>query len=176
MAFIDPSGGSADSMTMAIAHVEGDIAVLDAIREVVPPFNPSSVVTDFCDLMKQYKINRCIGDRYAVEWVVSAFAQCGVSYEHSEQNKSELYGGLLPMMNSGKPALLTHDRQRKQLLSLERRTGRGRDVIDHPRNQHDDIANAVAGALVLAKSEPGSTPLPGWGKGSTINYGNNGYA
>ena len=159
MAFIDPSGGSADSMTMAIAHVEGDIAVLDVIREVTPPFNPSVVVDEFCALMKQYKINRCIGDRYAVAWVVEAFSQCGVTYEHSEQNKSELYGSLLPALNSGTVALLTNDRLRRQLLSLERRTGRGRDIIDHPRNQHDDIANAVAGALVLAKLEPGSS----WG-------------
>ena len=44
LAFVDPSGGSSDSMTMAIAHVEGDIAVLDVIREVIPPFNPSTVV------------------------------------------------------------------------------------------------------------------------------------
>jgi hypothetical protein len=33
----------------------------------------------------------------------------------------------------------------------------GRDRIDHPQGAHDDIANAVAGALDLAsgKSEPG---------------------
>jgi hypothetical protein len=38
---------------------------------------------------------------------------------------------------------------------LERRTGRGtgRDVIDHPRALHDDLANAVAGALVLASGK-----------------------
>ena len=170
MAFIDPSGGSADSMTMAIAHVEGDIAVLDIVREIVPPFNPSEVVEEFCAVMRGYRINRCLGDRYAMEWVVSAFDQCGIFYEHADQNKSELYGSLLPMLNSGTVALLQHDRLRRQLLALERRTGRGRDIIDHPRNQHDDVANAVAGALVLAKLEPGSTPLPGWGKGETISY------
>ena len=36
--FADPSGGSADSMTLAIAHAEGERAVLDAVREVKPPF------------------------------------------------------------------------------------------------------------------------------------------
>ena len=40
-AFTDPSGGSADSMTIAIGHAEtSGIAVLDAIREVKPPFSP----------------------------------------------------------------------------------------------------------------------------------------
>ena len=43
-----------------------------------------------------------------------------------------------------------------QLTSLERRTARGgRDSIDHAPGAHDDIANAVAGALVLAYKEPG---------------------
>jgi hypothetical protein len=38
-----------------------------------------------------------------------------------------------------------------QVTSLERRTARGgRDSIDHAPGAHDDIANAVAGALVTA--------------------------
>jgi hypothetical protein len=36
---------------------------------------------------------------------------------------------------------------------LERRTARsGRDSIDHAPGAHDDIANSVAGALLLAAS------------------------
>lgn len=172
--FIDPSGGSADSMTMAISHQEGDISVLDLVRETRPPFNPSVVVGEFCETMKTYGINRCVGDRYAMEWVVSAFSAHGVTYEHCEETKSDLYGSLLPMLNSGTVALLTHDRLRRQLLALERSTGRGRDIIDHPRGAHDDIANAAAGALVLCKLGVGSTPLRGWGKGETISYPNQG--
>ena len=34
MAFVDPSGGSADSMTLAIGHKEGDVVVIDALRPV----------------------------------------------------------------------------------------------------------------------------------------------
>src|SRR5262249_20204505 len=41
-AFVDPSGGSSDSMTLAIGHREGDAAVLDAVRERRPPFSPES--------------------------------------------------------------------------------------------------------------------------------------
>jgi hypothetical protein len=168
--FVDPSGGSNDSMTMAISHMEGDIVVLDVIREVLPPFNPSVVVTDFCETMKKYGITRCIGDRYGAEWVTSAFDQCGIFYEPSEQTRSEIYLNFLPMANSGTIALLTNDRMRRQFLSLERSTGRGRDTVDHPKRMHDDVANAVAGAVVLCKLEPGSAALPGWGKGETINY------
>ena len=32
-AFVDPSGGSSDSMTLAIAHREGDLGVLDCLCE-----------------------------------------------------------------------------------------------------------------------------------------------
>lgn len=39
-AFVDPSGGSADSMTLAIGHWQDDVVVIDAVRERRPPFNP----------------------------------------------------------------------------------------------------------------------------------------
>ena len=35
-AFCDPSGGSADSMTLAIVHVEGDCVIVDCVREAQP--------------------------------------------------------------------------------------------------------------------------------------------
>ena len=35
-AFVDPSGGAVDSMTIAIAHKEDEVGVLDCIREVQP--------------------------------------------------------------------------------------------------------------------------------------------
>ena len=46
-AFCDPSGGSSDSMAMAIAHAEGNRYVLDCIRERHAPFSPESVVEEF---------------------------------------------------------------------------------------------------------------------------------
>jgi hypothetical protein len=52
--------------------------------------------------------------------------------------------------------LLDDDRLVRQLTGLERRVSRGvnRDNIDHPPGAHDDLANAVAGALVLAQTPP----------------------
>ena len=35
VAFVDPSGGSSDAMTLAIAHTEGKTQILDVIREVL---------------------------------------------------------------------------------------------------------------------------------------------
>jgi hypothetical protein len=60
---------------------------------------------------------------------------------------------LLPLINSRATDLLDSERLVAQLVGLERRTARsGKDSIDHPPQFHDDVANAVAGALVLASS------------------------
>jgi hypothetical protein len=148
-AFVDPSGGSSDSMTLAIGHKEGDIAILDAVREARPPFSPESVVTEFSALLKSYNIRVVKGDRYAGLWPRERFSVHGIEYQCSEKPKSALYGDFLPLINSGRVELLDHPKLVAQLCSLERKTARGgRDSIDHPPGgAHDDVANAVAGIL-----------------------------
>jgi hypothetical protein len=154
--FVDPSGGSSDAFTLAIAHTENQTQVLDAIRERKAPFSPEGVVEEFAALIKSYRCSKAYGDRYAGEWPREQFSKRGVFYTPCEKVKSELYRDLLPIINSGAVDLLEHDRLVMQLTSLERRTARGgRDSIDHAPGAHDDIANAVAGALVTAYREPG---------------------
>lgn len=163
VAFVDPSGGSADSMTLGIGHREGDRAVLDAVRERKPPFSPENVVSEFAELMKSYNILRVVGDRYGGEWPREVFAKAGVSYEPSDRSKSDLYRDMLPLINSGRADLLDHERLKAQLIGLERRTARcGRDSIDHAPGAHDDVANAVAGVLIRCGS--GSANLELWAK------------
>ncbi|MCX7313923.1 MAG: hypothetical protein NTV56_19970 [Alphaproteobacteria bacterium] len=155
VAFVDPSGGSSDSYTMAIAHKAGDTAILDLLREVKPPFSPEAVTEEFADTLKNYRITKVSGDRYGGEWPREQFRKHGVNYECSDQSKSELYVDLLPLINSRAADLLDHDRLVTQLVGLERRTARGgRDSIDHGPGAHDDIANAVAGALCRAATLP----------------------
>ena len=74
-AFVDPSGGSANSMTLAIGHLDQarNVAVIDALRERRPPFSPEQVVGEFADLLKTYKITRITGDRFANIWPVRFF-------------------------------------------------------------------------------------------------------
>jgi hypothetical protein len=150
-AFTDPSGGSSDSMTLAIAHLDGDRAILDCVRECKPPFSPDDVVLEFCAALKSYGVSTVKGDRYAGEWPRERFRVRGVGYEPAEQAKSDLYRDLLPILNSGRAELLDHPHLVGQLCSLERRTARsGKDSIDHAPGAHDDVANAVAGALLSA--------------------------
>ena len=161
LAFCDPSGGSSDAMTLAISHKEAETVVLDVIRENRPPFSPEGVVAEYASLIRKYRCSQCYGDRYAGEWTVEAFKKHGVHYEHAELTRSELYLDLLPLINSRGVALLDNERLLHQLVSLERtsvRFGGGRDRVDHPKGLHDDVANAAAGALVMAHSHSGYSP------------------
>ena len=149
-AFVDPSGGSSDSMTLAICHRDKDVAILDAVREIRPPFSPEQAVQDFAATLRSYHISRVTGDHYGGEWPRERFRLAGIEYALSEQPKGEIYLNSLPLLNSGKVQLLDHQRLISQFIGLERRTARsGRDSIDHSPGQHDDIVNAVCGALLL---------------------------
>jgi hypothetical protein len=156
-AFVDPSGGRADSMTLVIAHHNGNLSVIDAIREVSPPFSPESAVSEFAQLLNSYRVTLIQGDRYGGEWPVEQFRKHGISYEAAPKPKSDLYRDLLPLVNSRLVDLLDHPKLVNQLASLERRTARGgRDSIDHAPGAHDDIANAVGGVVGAIASGVGS--------------------
>ena len=150
-AFTDPSGGSNDSFTLAIAHRDDDQLLLDCVREVRPPFSPEAVVAEFAQACKSYRVTKISGDRYAGEWPVEQFRKHGITYQASDKPKSALYIALLPLINSRKVELLDNTRLIAQFVGLERRTARsGRDSIDHAPGAHDDVCNAVAGALLAA--------------------------
>jgi hypothetical protein len=157
-AFVDPSGGSADSFTAAIGHADfgRELVVVDALREIKAPFSPEVVVGELAQLFTSYRIISICGDRYGGEWPREQFANFGISYEPAPKPKSELYVDLLALINSCRIELLDNERLVSQLCALERRTARGgRDIIDHPPGAHDDIANAVAGLAAICNKYPG---------------------
>lgn len=150
-AFADPSGGSQDSFTLAIAHTDGAHAVLDAVREKRPPFSPDAVVQEFAELLKSYRVQEVQGDRYAGEWPRERFTAHGITYRPSERVKSDIYREMVAPINAARVTLLDLPVLRAQLIGLERRVSRsGKDSIDHGPGARDDVANAAAGALVLA--------------------------
>jgi hypothetical protein len=151
-AYSDPSGGSADSMALAIGHKDyaKQTVVIDALREVRAPFSPQAVVGEFAQLLKSYRVTKVVGDHYAGEWPGEQFAKFGISYEPSARPKSSLYVDLVPLINSRRIDLLDDTKLINQLCVLERRTARsGRDSIDHPPGAPDDLANAVAGVAAV---------------------------
>jgi hypothetical protein len=155
--FVDPSGGSADSFAAAIAHRENDRLVLDAVREIRPPFSPEAATKELAGFFRSYGLSTIRGGRYGGEWPREAFLKHGVRYDVAERDCSGLYLELLPVVMSRRASLLDNPRLLGQLASLERRAAVfGRDRIDHPPNAHDDLANAVAGALAMLAASTGA--------------------
>ena len=156
LAFIDTAGGAGgDSSTLAIGHVEQHdddetppTFVIDAIVERRPPFAPSETLKDFAKILKEYKVFKVVGDRYAGAFPAEALSKSGITFEATEYSKSSLYKNVLPLITSGRVELLDKPRLRNQAINLERRSKGGRETIDHTRGAHDDVINAVAGVLV----------------------------
>ncbi len=165
IAFTDPSGGSQDSMTLAIAHNENGKAVVDAIREAKPPFSPDQVVEEFCSLIKSYGIYEVEGDNYGSEWPKERFRKHGVKYNRCLRVRSDLYKDLLPLLNSQQVELLHNQKATAQIATLERRTTKsGKDSINHADGCHDDVANAIAGAATIAVGFQKKGPVAAFGQ------------
>lgn len=158
-AFCDPSGGSHDSFTISICHIEKDRYIIDAIRGVRPPFSPEAVVKEYAALLKSYRCSSVTGDRYSGEWVREAFSKEGIYYKHSDLSKSELYLESLPLFTTGVVDLLDYQPLLLELQALERRISRsGRDSVDHPPQGRDDHANSVCGVLWVLASRTQADP------------------
>jgi hypothetical protein len=150
VAFVDPSGGGADAMTLAIAHLEGDMCVLDVVLVIVPPFDTGWAVEQCVALLRRYGVTTVTGDHYAGNWPKERFKEHGVDFVISKRFKSEIYIDFLFLLNSHRVELLDHVRIRHEAVNLERQTSRGgKDSVDHARNTHDDLINACAGVLTL---------------------------
>ena len=136
-------------MTLAIAHHEDGLNIIDAVHAEQPPFNPANVVENFVTLLKEYRVREVTGDAYSGEWVVAAFKEHAIRYRTSPINKSTIYLEALSLFTRGQVELPDQRILQVELTQLERRTARGgKDSVDHPPRCHDDLANATCGALV----------------------------
>lgn len=145
VAFVDMSGGSSDDATLSIAHRHDGKAVVDLVikQDGDPPFNPRNAVRKFALVLQEYGINQVTGDNYAGETFKSDFHAEGIRYDPSPLNKTELYEAFEPVLNAGEIELPDIPRLQEQLLTLVVKGSR----IDHQSGDHDDWANAVAGAV-----------------------------
>jgi hypothetical protein len=115
-------------------------------------FDPTAAVTKFAALLRQYRITRVVGDRYAGEWPKRAFEAEGVAYVMTDYTKSDLYAAVEPVLNAGRVVLLDLPKLLAQWIGLVRKGAK----IDHASGEHDDWSNAAAGAIVhtLANGAP----------------------
>ena len=100
---------------------QADLVVLDAVREVKPPFSPERVVADFAELLRCYRVTRVQGDRFAgecpsglCEWHAGFRCRGGQRGRHHRRDRGSRYGGR-------DDRALEDLRQRHQLLVGEQR-------------------------------------------------------
>ena len=149
--FVDASSGAGqDSFACGITHMDGEQLVVDCAYEIRPPFSTEAAMAEIAGLLKSYGIREVTGDKYSLNFVKEGFARYGIDYVYSERDRSQIYVNVLPLFTSGRARLVDSKKLVAQFASLERRTSAGgRDAVDHGRNSHDDLCNAVAGALTL---------------------------
>jgi hypothetical protein len=161
-AFVDVSGGRSDAAAVAIGHESDNRLIVDCVRYWPAPHNPAQVIGEVCEVLKEYRVQRVQGDRYAGDWPRQEFEERNnVIYETADMVKSDIYLSFAAYANSDRVELLDVPRLINELKGLERRRGRtGRDIVDHQARGHDDVANAVAGLVCqLADETSGTMPL-----------------
>jgi hypothetical protein len=153
VAFVDVASGTGqDSFALAIAHIgEGDNIIVDLTHEIRPPFSSDQAIFDVVNIARSYNVPKVVGDMYGAGLTVSAFARFNMAYEFVEQDRSQLYVEVLPLLTAGRVRLPDNRKLVVQFTGLERHTSSGgKDRIDHGRNSRDDLCNAAAGAIVTA--------------------------
>ena len=169
--FDDPMGGRGDSWAKCIAHKQGNKVIVDLIRAWPPGMSVHDIARESAEVGKAYGLKSTVGDNYAGEWPREAFAEHGVTYEQCEQSKSDLYLAAIPLMSSRRVELPTNDRMVKEFRRLERKRGRGGKDAIQDGGRHDDVANAIVGAIHLANTgkilDPRAIPI---GVGRGIGY------
>jgi hypothetical protein len=164
VAFVDMSGGSSDDATLAIAHAEGRITVVDLVvkQSGAAPFNPRDAVRKFVGILKEYRIASVVGDQYAGQTFKLDFEQQGITYRSAHRVKSNLYEALEIALNAHEVELPDVATLTEQLLCLVLRGAK----VDHEPGWHDDWANAVAGAVYMVRDASANVVIPD-GAGTT---------
>jgi hypothetical protein len=144
------------------AHSEGERSVVDVVvsQDGGVPFDPRQAVRKFVRVLREFGLSRVTGDNYAGETFKRAFEDEGIRYQPSKLSKTEIYEALEPRLNAGEVELLDVPKLNEQLLTLVVRGTR----VDHQPGDHDDYANAAAGAIVHAPATRASTARPAWAR------------
>jgi hypothetical protein len=154
------TGVGQDSFSVGIVHKDGGQFVLDLAHEVKPPFSPDAAMSEISALLKSYNISSVTGDKFALNFVAEGFARNGISYKNADNDRSQIYANVLPLITSGRVRLIDNRKLVTQFASLERQTSAGgKDAINHGRNAHDDLCNLWRGRLFWRR--PGSRRT-GW--------------
>ena len=150
-AFVDMSHGSQDDACLSISHREDKKVVIDLVvsQGGKPPFSANDAIRKFAGTLRGYGINAVSGDAVGGQTYRLEFAKYEIGYKPCELSTSELYEQFEVALNNGELELPDQAKLVRQLALLVMKGGK----IGHPSGEHDDWANAVAGATYLAASK-----------------------
>jgi hypothetical protein len=148
------TGTGSDSFTLCIAHrmlFGEDVVYVDVLRERKPRFVPAEVIREYAMLLKSYGISEVRGDNFGGGLVSDEWLRHGIRFKPSDFTTSENYLRALPIFLAKRCRLIDNAALRQQLTSLERHVSGTREIVTHMNvaSAHDDLATAVAGALVV---------------------------
>jgi hypothetical protein len=153
--FVDMSGGRGDDAAICIGHREGRKIIVDYLKAYKSPLDPYVVCQLMAKTLRGFGLRRVLGDRFAAEFTAQAFTTNRIGYLTCDKTKNEMYLEMLPVLCAGELELVDDETLINQLANLERRTrSGGKDIIDHPRGQKDDMANVVAGLVTALTKQP----------------------
>jgi hypothetical protein len=87
-AFVDPSGGSGDSMTLAVGHRENDVIVLDCVREVVLLFRLKPWLLSSLTRSGSTTLVRCMAIAMGASGLVSGSRRPALSTSHPTSRRA----------------------------------------------------------------------------------------
>jgi hypothetical protein len=152
VAAVDPSGLTEnDAWTMCVARLEGDRIVVEALR-AYDGTSDDEVVGGHASLLRAYGLDAVCSDRYAGSLPGQRYMSVGIRCSRAPMDKSEAYLEAEKVIRQGRAELPDDAALIRELTSLERKyMERGRVSVDHPKNRHDDRANAVCLAVALCE-------------------------
>ena len=75
----DPSGGARDSFTLAVAHNDNGVAILDCVVGIKPPSHRRQRRRKSLRCSSRMALTKTVGDHYSAEWVVDAMSRVGIT-------------------------------------------------------------------------------------------------
>src|SRR4029077_1789749 len=122
-----------DAYSLCIAHREHGRYHVDVVRGRQGPFDPVELTKEYAALCKEYRVKSVTGDKFALEWVSSAWRSAGIVYTRSELTASELYLEALPLWTRSLVSIPDHPILTRELRLLERRPAAlKREQVSHP--------------------------------------------
>ncbi len=145
-------GGGKERYAWIVWHQEGHRLVVDHIAwrgGDGRPFSPQDAVAASAADFKAYGITSIVGDRYAGNWVATAYNDHGISYKFSDRDKSAAFVELAPLFHRAAVELPDVPELVREFRQLEQRALPGGKIrVEHPRKGTDDLATCVGLAAV----------------------------